>query len=82
MIDDPHDNGGLPGTWAKWLDETCRDIRTLSDKELHSPFILDHLMRWHGLKTTREALDMKGAEVMRRTQSNDYGSNFKRARHG
>lgn len=56
------------GSWEKALLPDRRDMRLLTDKELHGPFILDNLMRWHGLATMAQARDMKAREVMRRTR--------------
>jgi len=71
MIDDQSE----AGSWEAALQDTRKDIRFLSDSELHGPFILDDLMRWYGLATMREALDMKAAEVKRRTMTNAFGKN-------
>lgn len=68
MIDDSE-----PGAWERALRPDHRDIRFLSDKELHGPFIIEQVQQWHGLATLAEARDMVGAEVRRRTQTNDYG---------
>jgi hypothetical protein len=78
MIDDQSE----AGSWARTLNDTRKTIEYLSDAELHGPFILDDLMRWYDLPTMREALDMKAAEVKRRTMTNNYGKALKGTVHG
>ena len=62
-----------PGAWERALRPDHRSIQYLSDTDLRGPFILEQVQRWHGLATLAEARDMVGAELRRRTQTNDYG---------
>ena len=82
MIDDPESNSSHPGAWARMLRHNWRDVRSYTDKELHSDFILDRIMLDYDCKTRGEARDIIGAEVRRRTETNGYGSNFKGIGHG
>ena len=56
MIDDQ----SPAGSWARALRDTRKDIRFLSDKELHGPFIIDRVMIDCDCKTRGEARDIVG----------------------
>jgi len=65
MIDD-----GIGPNWARALQPDHRSLKHLSDKELHSPFIIERIAQWHGC-TNAEAMAAKGAELLRRTQTTE-----------
>jgi len=67
MIDD-----GQAGTWAEALQPDHRSLRTLSDKALHDPHLIEKVMQWHGLATQGEALQLVAAEKHRRTQETNW----------
>ena len=61
MIDDQSD----AGSWEIVLKNTVKNIEFLSEAELHAPFILDDLMRWHDIERD-EAKRIWQKEVVRR----------------
>jgi hypothetical protein len=65
MIDDSE-----TGSWATALAPDHRTLRTLSDAELHGPFIIEKIAQWHGC-TLAQARDAKGEELRRRTQTTE-----------
>jgi len=38
-----------PGAWDRALRPDHRSIKYLSDADLHGPFILEQVQRWHGV---------------------------------
>lgn len=58
------------GIWQTALAPDHRTLRTLSDADLHAPFIIEKIMRWWGC-TPAEARDAKGEELRRRTQTTE-----------
>lgn len=47
-----------------------RSLSTLTDAELHGPFIIEQIARWHGC-TLAQARDAKGHELRRRTMTTE-----------
>jgi hypothetical protein len=67
MIDD------APGqNWEKALLPDHRSLKPMTTEELTGPFIKEKVAQWHGI-SLGEARDMIGAELRRRTRTNDYG---------
>lgn len=64
-------DNGEHSNWLRALTPDHRDLRFLTDAELHHPFILHRIQQWHGC-TMGDALAMRGAECRRRTTTTDF----------
>ncbi len=58
------------GNWAEAMLPDHRSLKHLSDKDLHGPFIIEQIARWHNCSLA-EARDMKGKELLRRTKTTE-----------
>ena len=58
------------GNRAEALAPDHRSLRFLKDSDLHGPFIIEQIARWHNCSLA-EARDMKGKELLRRTKTTE-----------
>lgn len=64
-------DNGEGSNWSRALVPDRRSLKFCTTEELNAPFALEAIQRWYGC-SMGDALEMRGAEMRRRTTTNDY----------